>query len=156
MLLNLVAGASDLAVLPLLPALWAKLADIKLSIFSDFYQKIRLAVSCRLFLNNLCCGNHEALLMCTHNIDLCGEIRSTVDSRYLQSQGTLWNTSRVPRHQICRIEEKIIWTTTFDKYMTYICQMWLFKLFFPQLCVIGLLKLEIYWKYFGKEEKIAP
>ena len=44
---------------------------------------------------------------------------------------------RTSTYQICRIEEKIIRTTTFNKY----------------ICVIGHLKLEIYWKYCGKEEK---
>ena len=104
--------------------------------------------------------------------------QNTVDSRYLEFQGTLWNTKNIcfgyllesPRwgdsnkyqiqstlvisnskgpseilrdirsltYQICRIEEKIIRTTTFNKY----------------ICVIGLLKLEMYWKYCGKEEKL--
>ena len=68
---------------------------------------------------------------------------------WLESTSTLviWNSkgpSEILRdictstYQICRIEEKIIRTTTFNKY----------------ICVIGLLKLEIYWKYCGKEEKL--
>ena len=44
----------------------------------------------------------------------------TVNSRYLEIQGTLWNTSRYPdirtlTYQICRIEEKINQTTKFHK-----------------------------------------
>ena len=45
--------------------------------------------------------------------------RNTVDSRYLEFQGTLWNTSniRTSTYQICRIEEKIIRTASFNKYI---------------------------------------
>ena len=44
---------------------------------------------------------------------------NTVDSRYLEFQGTQWNTSRYPYLVISDLqnEEKIIRTTTFKKYM---------------------------------------
>ena len=63
----------------------------------------------------------------------------TVKSRYLEFQGTLWNTSRYPYLDISDLQNwgKIIRTTTFNN-----------------IYVIRLLKLEIYWKYCGKEEKI--
>ena len=43
----------------------------------------------------------------------------TVDSRYLEVQGTLWNTSRYPYLDISDFqnEETIIRTTTFNKYI---------------------------------------
>ena len=65
----------------------------------------------------------------------------TVDSCYLEFQGTRWKLwdIRTSTYQDCRIEEKINQTTTFNK-----C-----------IYVIGLLKFEIYWKYCGKEEKLA-
>ena len=45
----------------------------------------------------------------------------------------------VPRHtRVAEVKKTINWTTTFNKY----------------IYVIGLLKLEIYWKYCGKEEKL--
>ena len=71
-----------------------------------------------------------------------GEIApyNTVDSRYLEFQGTseILRDIRISTYQICRTEEKIIRTITFNKYI-----------------LIGLLKkLEMYWKYCGKEEKL--
>ena len=46
----------------------------------------------------------------------------TVDSRYLEIQGTLWNTSRCPYLDISDLQNwgKIIRTTTFNKYIVYI------------------------------------
>ena len=43
----------------------------------------------------------------------------TVDSRYLEVQGTLWNSSRyrTPTYQICRTEKKIYRMTTFNKWI---------------------------------------
>ena len=45
--------------------------------------------------------------------------QSTVDSRYLEFQGTseILRDIRTSTYQICRIEEKIFRTTTFNKYM---------------------------------------
>ena len=65
---------------------------------------------------------------------------TTVDSRYLEVQW-LWNTSRYPYLDISdlRTRGKINQTTTFNKWY-----------------IIWLLKLEIYWKYCGKEEKLLP
>ena len=51
---------------------------------------------------------------------------------------TLWDI-RISTYKIFRIEEKIIRTTTFNKY----------------IYIIGLLTLEIYWKYCGKEENFS-
>ena len=64
---------------------------------------------------------------------------TTVDSRYLEFQGTPWKLRdiRTSTYQICRIEEKIIRFTTFNK---FICN-WT-------------LEVKIYWKYCGKEEKL--
>ena len=43
----------------------------------------------------------------------------TVDSRYLEFQGTLWNSSRYPYFDISDLQNwgKISWLTTFNKYM---------------------------------------
>ena len=48
-----------------------------------------------------------------------GIITRTVDSRYLEFQGTLWNTSRYPYLDISDLQNwgKIIRTTTFNKYV---------------------------------------
>ena len=64
-------------------------------------------------------------------------VKCTVNSCYLEFQGLseILQDIRTLTYQICRIEEKLIRTTTFNIY------------------VIGLLKLEIYWKYCRKEEK---
>ena len=40
--------------------------------------------------------------------------KTTIDSRYLEVQGTFWNTSRY-LYQVCRIEQKINRATTFHK-----------------------------------------
>ena len=70
---------------------------------------------------------------------------------YLRHLSTVWNNlflnskglSEIPwdirtsTYQICRTEEKLILLTIFNKYM---CN--------------GMLVLEIYWKYCGKEEKL--
>ena len=53
-------------------------------------------------------------------LSLLVQNKNTVDSRYLEVQGTLWTTSRYPyihtaTYQNCRIEEKINRTTTFNK-----------------------------------------
>ena len=64
---------------------------------------------------------------------------TTADSRYLEVQGTLWNTSKYPyidKYQICRFEEKQIEQPHFTNEY-----------------VVWLLKLEIYWKYCGTEDE---
>ena len=63
----------------------------------------------------------------------------TVDSRYLEFQGNLWNSSRYPYLEISELQK---WGKQ------YIEQPHL-----TNACVIWLLKLETYWKYCGKEEK---
>ena len=80
------------------------------------------------------------LLMSTHNLCFCGEIRNTVDSRYLKIQGTLWNTSRYLYFDISDLQnwgKQLIEQPPLTE--------WIFNLT-P--------KLEIYWKYCGKEEKL--
>ena len=64
---------------------------------------------------------------------------TTVDSRYLKSKelSEILQDICTSTYQICRFDEKINWTTTFHKWY-----------------VIWLLRLEIYWKYCGKEEKL--
>ena len=52
---------------------------------------------------------------------------NTVDSCYLEVQGTLWNTSRYPylTYQICRIGEMVNGTTRFHKWicnLTFDCR----------------------------------
>ena len=64
----------------------------------------------------------------------------TVDSRYLEIQGTLWNTPRYPYFDIADLRnwgKQIIEQPPLTE--------WIFNLT-P--------KLEIYWKYCGKEEKL--
>ena len=64
----------------------------------------------------------------------------TVDSRYLELQGTLWNTSRYPYFDISDLRN---WGKQFIEQpplTEWICNLT------P--------KLEIYWKYCGKEEKL--
>ena len=65
---------------------------------------------------------------------------NTVDSRYLELQGTLWNTSRYPYFDISDLRnwgKQLIEQPPLTK---WICNLT------P--------KLEIYWKYCGKEEKL--
>ena len=63
----------------------------------------------------------------------------TVDSRYLEIQGTLWNTSRYPYLDISDLQNW--WNNKSNNRI-------------PEMNVIWVLKLEIYWKYCGKEEKL--
>ena len=53
----------------------------------------------------------------------------TVDSRYLEVQGTLWSTLKYPYPHISDLQNwgKINWTTTFYKW----CVNWLLSLWFP-------------------------
>ena len=76
----------------------------------------------------------------THSEKMCAPKKSTVDSRYLETQGTLWNTSRYPYFDISDLrnwEKQLIQQPPLTE--------WSFNLH-P--------KLEIYWKYCGKEEKL--
>ena len=62
----------------------------------------------------------ELLLQSTQNICFCKEMRNIVrvDSRYLEVQGTLSGILRdigTWSYQICKIEENINQTTTFNK-----------------------------------------
>ena len=68
-------------------------------------------------------------------IRIHGILQNTVNSRYLEFQGALWNTSRYPYLDISdfQIEEKVIRTTTFNK---------------------NIYNWTIYRKYCGKEEKL--
>ena len=66
-------------------------------------------------------------------------VYNTVDSRYLEIQGTLWNTSRYPYFDISDLRnwgKQLIEQSPLTE--------WIFNLT-P--------KLAIYWKYCGKEEK---
>ena len=66
-------------------------------------------------------------------------MKSTVDSRYLEVEGTLWNTSRYPYFDIsvCRTEENTNRTTKFLKWT----------------CNFTPLVRNICWKYCGTWEK---
>ena len=65
-------------------------------------------------------------------------ISNTIDSRYLEFQGTLWNTLRYPYLDIPDLQN---WGEKIEQpHLT-------------NLYVIGLLKIEIFWKYCGKGEK---
>ena len=92
-----------------------------------FSQYIGFDISCKLSPKETTCMKYQSLF-------------NTVDSRYLEFQGTLWNTSRYPYLDISNFQN-------------------LGKKLFEQphltnLYVIGLLTLEIYRKYCGKEEKL--
>ena len=67
--------------------------------------------------------------------------QNTVDSRYLEFQGTLWNTSRYPYLDIPDLQN-----LGKNNSNNHIWQIYKYA--------VGLLKLEIYWKYCGKEEKL--
>ena len=63
-----------------------------------------------------------------------------VDSRYLEFQGTLWNTSRYTYLEISGLQKwrkTINWTTTFNKWICNLTR-----------------AVRTYWKYCGKEEKL--
>ena len=65
---------------------------------------------------------------------------STVDSRYLELQGTLWNTSRYPYFDISDLRnwgKQLIEQPPLTEWTCNLTP-----------------KLEIYWKYCGKEEKL--
>ena len=64
----------------------------------------------------------------------------TVDSRYLKLQGTLWNTSRYPYFDISDLRNWGKQLIEQPPLTEWICNL--------------TLKLEIYWKYCGKEEKL--
>ena len=64
----------------------------------------------------------------------------TVDSHYLEIQGTLWNTSRYPYFDISDLRN---WGKQLIKQP--LLTKWIFNL---------TVKLEMYWKYCGKEEKL--
>ena len=68
--------------------------------------------------------------------------RKTVDSRYLEIEGTIINTLRYPYFDISDLwySGNIIWTTKFYKW----------------LCNVTPLIRNIYWKYCGKGEKLLP
>ena len=66
-----------------------------------------------------------------------GPDQTIVDSRYLEVQGTVWNTSRYPYLDILDLQN-------WGKYKSNNTN-------FTNEYVIWLLKLEIYWKYCGKE-----
>ena len=54
------------------------------------------------------------------NVPLDELLANTVDSRYLEFQGTHWNTSEksVPRHiRVERVRKTKYWTTTFNKWI---------------------------------------
>ena len=63
------------------------------------------------------------------------DIQSTLVISNSKGLSEILRGIRTSTYQICRIEENIIGTTTFNK---FICN----------------LKLEVYWKYCGKEEKL--
>ena len=65
---------------------------------------------------------------------------NTVDSRYLELQGTLWNTSRYPYFDISDLRNRGKQLIKQPPLTEWICNL--------------TLKLEIYWKYCGKEEKL--
>ena len=81
------------------------------------------------------------LLMRTHNMLFHGQTtKLSIQSSLVISNSKglskiLWDI-RTSTYQICRLEEKINRTTALNK------------------CIIGLSKLEICWKYCGKEEKL--
>ena len=66
----------------------------------------------------------------------------TVDSRYLELQGTLWNTSRYPYFVISDLRNWGKQLIEQPPLTEWICNL--------------TLKLEIYWKYCGKRGEIAP
>ena len=76
-----------------------------------------------------------------HNEVRAIEVRlDTVDSRYLELQGTLWNTSRYPYFDISDLRnwgKQLIEQPLLTEWMCNLTP-----------------KLEIYWKYCGKEEKL--
>ena len=83
-------------------------------------------------------------IFCTLALAFLSYWYNTVDSRYLEFQGTLWNSSRYPYYDIsdfCRIEEKLIGLITFNK---YICN-WILEV--RNTCI-----LKILWK----RGEIAP
>ena len=76
-----------------------------------------LQVGIRMYFTYICFAN-IILIICSYlkNDKLNG---ITVDSRYLEFQGLseILRDIRTSTYQICRIEEKIIRLTTFNKYM---------------------------------------
>ena len=72
-------------------------------------------------------------------LQMVKNLPSTVDSRYLEFQGTLWNTSRYPYLDISDLPN---WGKKSNE-----------QPHLTNVYVIWLLKLDIYWKYCGKEEK---
>ena len=71
---------------------------------------------------------------------ICTWFGYTVDSRYLELQGTLWNTSRYPYFDISDLRNWGRQSIEQPLLTEWICNLT------P--------KLEIYWKYCGKEEKL--
>ena len=64
-------------------------------------------------------------------------IQSTLITSNSKGLSEILRDIRTSTYQICRIEEKITWTTTFNK------------------CIRNwTLEVEIYWKYCGKKEKL--
>ena len=79
------------------------------------------------------------LLIWTHGWQLSlFEVQTTLVISNSKGLSETLRDIRTSTYQIFRIEEKVIRTTTFNKFMY----------------IIGLLKLEIYQKYCGKEEKL--
>ena len=78
-------------------------------------------------------------LISAQNID-CGYSleQFTVDSRYLEDQGTLWNISRSPDPNISDLQN---WGKKWNEQPHFTNVIWF-------------LKLEIYWTYCGKEETL--
>ena len=79
--------------------------------------------------NNIDSNNKNIMFASVMNVALGVDIRLwatpyTVDSRYREVQGTLWNTSRYPYLDISDLQnwgKKLIRLNTFNKYMKYMC-----------------------------------
>ena len=75
---------------------------------------------------------------CLNKCLFCTAIQSTLVISNSKGHSEILRDIRTSTHQICRIEEKLIRLTTFNKYM----------------CNWTLEVRYIYWKYCGKEEKL--
>ena len=100
-----------------------------------------------------CCGRaHHGSVLFNHSVCDCtcllwwftddsfADQAYTVDSRYLEIQGTLWNTSRYPYFDISDLRKWAKQLFEQSPLTEWICNLT------P--------KFEIYWKYCGKEEKL--
>ena len=81
-----------------------------------FFHCIRLEIPCKSTPQEMICMKCQVLYTLF--------ILSTVHSRYLEFQGTLWNTSRYPYLDKTELREKYR-TTTFNKYLcNWILKIW--------------------------------